>query len=1025
MSINSRFSGEAPGSFFRTVQRVFKLCLLFLLATTALSSAANAATITVTNTNDSGAGSLRQAVLDANANGQADTINFDPTVFATAQTIVLTSGQIEIGPDYVANLASPVLISGTGAAKLSIDGNLNSRIFLIATGGQVTIDGVTLKRGTGTVNGASGRGDGGAIFSNSSAIHLVPSLILRNSVVSDNQANEFGSGGGILIYGTAIIENSAIINNSGGTGGGIFVGGTKLTVNNSTISRNFGAGVAFWNNGEFIANNSTIVFNRINGAGTAGVLMTTGQFVHPRFHPRNSIIAQNISTYAGGADISGSTVSSGNNIFGTGATLVGPTETDQHGIDPRIDPYLRDNGLGIPTHALRSDSTAIDRGNNCVLTATPTGCGEPVIAADQRGIARPQDGDGDGTATVDIGAFEATRAEVVAATAAPDLQAASDTGAANSDNITKNPTMSFDISSATTGSTVELLRDGVMVSSAVAAGSTLTLTDTQPKPDGIYVYTTRQINGPSVSLPSAGLTITLDTTAPTVAVSQNVGQADPTRTVPIQFVALFNESVTDLPAASVSLAGSTAGISPSNIVIYRIYPNYFIINIEGTLTADGLITPSVPAGSVTDIAGNDNVVSTANDNSVRYDTTGPEVTINQAANQVDPTRSSFINFTVVFNEPVTGFTGADVSLAGSTANVTNATRNVTGSGTTYNVSVGNFVSPGGTIVASIPGAAALDAAGNSSNASSSTDNSVFVDNVSPTVTVNQAAGQSDPTNVMPVNFTVVFSEPITGLTPSGLSFTGSSVGVNLNTIQITGSGTTYNVAVPGLSSNGGILRMTVPGGRVADVLGNLNAASTSTDNMVQIDNIGPTVTANQAFDQSDPATGEPVRFTVVFNEIVTGFTAEDVSLAGSTVGTSAAQIAVTGSGSIYTVAVSHLLGSGTLRLTVPPGAVTDAVTNPSQASTSADNAVTVVAPITTISGRVTSAEGRVLRAVRVEAILTDGSRRIVTANSFGYYRLTGIPGGRITLIITRKSGLAFEIQADVYADISDLNVEFP
>ena len=57
----------------------------------------DAAIFNVTNTNDSGAGSLRQAVADANATAAADTINFDTAgVFSTARTITLTSGEIEI-----------------------------------------------------------------------------------------------------------------------------------------------------------------------------------------------------------------------------------------------------------------------------------------------------------------------------------------------------------------------------------------------------------------------------------------------------------------------------------------------------------------------------------------------------------------------------------------------------------------------------------------------------------------------------------------------------------------------------------------------------------------------------------------------------------------------------------------------------------------------------------------------------------------------------------------------------------------
>ena len=53
-------------------------------------------TFVVSNTDDSGPGSLRQAILDANAQGGAETITFDPTAFATPQTITLTSGQLEL-----------------------------------------------------------------------------------------------------------------------------------------------------------------------------------------------------------------------------------------------------------------------------------------------------------------------------------------------------------------------------------------------------------------------------------------------------------------------------------------------------------------------------------------------------------------------------------------------------------------------------------------------------------------------------------------------------------------------------------------------------------------------------------------------------------------------------------------------------------------------------------------------------------------------------------------------------------------
>ena len=105
---------------------------------------------------------------------------------------------------------------------------------------------------------------------------------------------------------------------------------------------------------------------------------------------------------------------------------------------------------------------------------------------------------------------------------------------------------------------------------------------------------------------------------------------------------------------------------------------------------------------------------------VALDTTSPTVTVNQAAGQADPTGDAVINFTVIFSEPVTGFTSGDVTLGG-TAGATTAI--VTGSGTTYNVAVSGMTQPGSVIV-TIPAGAAVDAGLNPSLASTSFDNQV-------------------------------------------------------------------------------------------------------------------------------------------------------------------------------------------------------------------------------------------------------------------------------------------------------------
>jgi hypothetical protein len=109
----------------------------------------NAATFTVTNTNDNGQGSLRQAILDANTNNQEDTIVFDPTLFSTPQTITLTSGQLEIAPDNASGVTKLLTINSPGAHLLTISGNNQSRVISVERIARIIISGVKITAGNG------------------------------------------------------------------------------------------------------------------------------------------------------------------------------------------------------------------------------------------------------------------------------------------------------------------------------------------------------------------------------------------------------------------------------------------------------------------------------------------------------------------------------------------------------------------------------------------------------------------------------------------------------------------------------------------------------------------------------------------------------------------------------------------------------------------------------------------------------------------------------------------------------------
>ena len=107
-----------------------RLCILVWFALhLSFATQTLAATITVTNTNDSGPGSLRQALRIAN---DGDTINF-----AVTGTITLTSGGLPINKN--------ITISGPGPDQLSIDGNQALLVFGVFPGKAATISGLTVR----------------------------------------------------------------------------------------------------------------------------------------------------------------------------------------------------------------------------------------------------------------------------------------------------------------------------------------------------------------------------------------------------------------------------------------------------------------------------------------------------------------------------------------------------------------------------------------------------------------------------------------------------------------------------------------------------------------------------------------------------------------------------------------------------------------------------------------------------------------------------------------------------------------
>ncbi len=239
------------------------------LAVLLLARPVAADTHTVTNTLDSGPGSLRQAVLDA---VPGDVVWFDSTVFSVPLTITLTSGQIEI--------SRSLTIDGAygGVVTPTISGADTTRIFQVDAGVSVTINHMSLVNGycgssdqchggavyndgalniTGSLLFGNRAAYGGAIF-NRGTISITQSSMMSNTALQGSAINNYGTldvphstffhngtgslpgwGGGIMSYGILNIDSTIFTQNSTPNGGGVYVGGGYANISNSSFISNF------------------------------------------------------------------------------------------------------------------------------------------------------------------------------------------------------------------------------------------------------------------------------------------------------------------------------------------------------------------------------------------------------------------------------------------------------------------------------------------------------------------------------------------------------------------------------------------------------------------------------------------------------------------------------------------------------------------------------------------------------------------------------------------------------------------
>ena len=403
---------------------VLGLGLLLMLAGLALPApAVRAGNFTVTNLFDSGPGSLRDAII------QADTAPGSTIGFAVTGAITLTNP--------LPLLTADMAITGPGAAQLTVNGTNASAVFTLSGPITVSISGLTVTGGSGANGGGISAPDAARsaatlnltsvivsnnIASNGGGIFSRGNLTVTSSLISGNTGSN--SGGGIYVEGTLTVADSTISGNMSGQGGGMNPASATVTVTRSTFTGNRDTartGGIWLEGGSMQVTNST--FSGDTGASTGEITAIS-----------NATLTVINSTITGAAGVFNSGISSiaGSTVFLTNTILVGAgnqcklaggtitshghnlsldtscglaSTGDQQGVHPLLG-ALANNGGPTLTQEFRPGSFAIDVGDNTACAA---------FASDQRGAGFPRVLFG----TCDIGAVEYPFLNVAIITAQP------------------------------------------------------------------------------------------------------------------------------------------------------------------------------------------------------------------------------------------------------------------------------------------------------------------------------------------------------------------------------------------------------------------------------------------------------------------------------------------------------------------------------------------------------------------------------------------------------------------------------
>jgi len=738
---------------------------------------------------------LREAINAANAHRDADTVTFASGL--SGATITLGSTLPAISDELTvdgSSLASPITISGNNSVE----------VMSVNSGKILTIN---------TLMIANGRA------SNGGGIYNGGTLTVTNSTFSNNSASN--SGGGIdNSHGTMLtVTDSTFTGNSGGSGGAIN-NNVAMNVSNSTFFNNNAAGV-----GGGIDNGSggvgtTVTNTTFSGNTTASSLDGGGIGNFGELTLKNSIIANSGTggdCHIGGA---GSLTADSHNLADDN-TCGSATQKTSVQINLQS---LASNGGPTQTMALGAGSAAIDVGDDGVCIAAP------VNNLDQRGKLRTQG------ASCDVGAYEA--GESTQSGSPSFIVTTSDD---HDDGVcgTIDCTLREAINAANVHSGADTITfDSSLSGATITLGSTLPALSGDVKIDGSSLDSAVTISGNnSVQVMSTNYGVNVTLNALTIANGETSvfgGGIDNFGALTVMDSTFLNNNASGDGGGIYVNAGSSAKIINST---------FFGNSASGGGGGGGISKNDTSFLTVINSTFSGNTAAAGGGGISAITTSASELTLENTiiANSTNGDcrilgSLSASNTLMEDSNHACGLTnGSNGNIVGSDPNLAALANNGGPTQTMALLSGSPAIDKGNDTVCAASPVNNLDQRGVTRPQGKHCDIGAYELVIIPIVTVNQAAGQSDPTVTSPIHFTTIFNEPINTSTFTASDVTlGGTVSGTLSAVvtQIApNDGTTFDIAVSGMTGFGTVTS-SIPANAVKDPAGNPNTASTSTDNTV-------------------------------------------------------------------------------------------------------------------------------------------------------------------------------------------------